>query len=101
MYESFPLSSSYCCLLGSTDERWRAIAVRNYNWSASSYTTFSCAPVVWSHQKLPDLQVDQQHVIVDYKAGRVSCSDDALRTRVERAMQRLIEAMNPVAVDAQ
>ena len=47
------------------------------------------------------LQVDQQHVIVDYKAGKVSCSDDALRSRVERAMQRLIEAMNPVVVDGQ
>ncbi|KAL3156673.1 hypothetical protein ABBQ38_000954 [Trebouxia sp. C0009 RCD-2024] len=52
-------------------------------------------------QDLVMLQVDQQHVIVDYKAGKVSCSDDALRSRVERAMQRLIEAMNPVAVDVQ
>lgn len=47
------------------------------------------------------LQVDQQHVIIDYKAGKVSCSDDALRSRVDRAMQRLIEAMNPVSVDGQ
>ena len=47
------------------------------------------------------LQVDQQHVIIDYKASRVSCSDDALRCRVERAMQRLIEAMNPVSVASQ
>ncbi len=45
------------------------------------------------------LQVDQQHVIIDYKAGKVSCSDDALRSRVDRAMQRLVEAMNPVLVE--
>ena len=53
------------------------------------------------HKSLSDLQVDQQHVIVDYKAGKVSCSDDALRSRVETAMQRLVEAMNPVTVDGQ
>ena len=44
-------------------------------------------------------QVDQQHVIIDYKASKVSCSDDALRSRVERAMQRLVEAMNPVQIE--
>lgn len=62
---------------------------------------YAAVALVWSHTNLPRLQVDQQHVIVDYKAGKVSCSDDALRVRVERAMQRLIEAMNPVAVDTQ
>ena len=45
------------------------------------------------------VQVDQQHVIIDYKAGKVTCSDGALRSRVDRAMQRLIEAMNPVVIE--
>ena len=45
------------------------------------------------------LQVDQQHVIIDYKGAKVTCSDSALRLRVEKAMQRLTEAMNPVNID--
>lgn len=42
------------------------------------------------------LQVDQQHVVIDYKGSRVTCSDDALRARVEKAMQRFTEAMHPI-----
>lgn len=42
------------------------------------------------------LQVDQQHVVIDYKGGRVTCSDDALRARVEKAMQRFTDAMHPI-----
>ena len=45
------------------------------------------------------LQVDQQHVIIDYKGGKVTCSDAGLRLRVEKAMQRLTEAMNPINLD--
>lgn len=44
-------------------------------------------------------QVDQQHVIIDYKAGKVTCSDAGLRLRVEKAVQRLTEAMNPINLD--
>ena len=56
------------------------------------YSTYAVAQYL-------SLQVDQQHVIIDYKGGKVTCSDDALRTRVEKAMQRLTEAMNPIKID--
>ncbi|KAK9813025.1 hypothetical protein WJX72_007682 [[Myrmecia] bisecta] len=50
-------------------------------------------------QGLIMVEVDAKHVIVDHKNGKVECSDEALKGRVEKAVQRLVEAMSPCAVD--
>ena len=42
-------------------------------------------------------QVDVVHVVVDYKSGTVHSTDASLQKRVETAVQRLTQALKPVA----
>jgi cleavage and polyadenylation specificity factor subunit 3 len=45
------------------------------------------------------VNVDSKHVVVDYKSGKVLCSDEQLLVRVEKSVQRLSAAMRPCATD--
>jgi hypothetical protein len=42
--------------------------------------------------------VDDRHVVVECKTGKVECSDKVLRSRVETAVRRLMEALAPASV---
>ena len=42
-------------------------------------------------------QVDDRHVVVECKTGKVECTDLALQGRVEVAVKRLIEALTPAS----
>jgi cleavage and polyadenylation specificity factor subunit 3 len=44
--------------------------------------------------------VDKAAAVVDPRSSQVACDDDALRGRLERALERAIIAMRPAAVDA-
>ena len=45
----------------------------------------------------PAAQVDDRHVVVECKTGKVECTDLALQGRVEVAVKRLIEALTPAS----
>jgi len=44
--------------------------------------------------------VDKAAAVVDPRSAQVACDDDALRGRLERALERAVIAMRPAAVDA-
>ncbi len=52
-------------------------------------------------QYLLCLQVDSQHVIVDPRTRSVQCSNEPLRLRVDRALQRLQDAMRPIPISTE
>ena len=52
-------------------------------------------------QYLLCLQVDSQHVIVDPRTRSVQCSNEPLSLRVDRALQRLQDAMRPIPISTE
>ncbi len=44
------------------------------------------------------VQVDDRHVAVECKTGKVECSDFALKARVEIAVSRLMDALAPASL---
>ena len=42
--------------------------------------------------------VDGQHVVINAKSGKVQCADEALRGRVEKALNRMSAALAPCDV---
>eukprot|EP00891_Asterochloris_glomerata_P003167 jgi/Astpho2/3167/fgenesh1_pm.00052_%23_3_t len=52
-------------------------------------------------QGLVLLEVDSQHVIVDPRTRSVQCSNEPLRLRVDRALQRLQDAMRPIPISTE
>ncbi|EIE25515.1 Metallo-hydrolase/oxidoreductase [Coccomyxa subellipsoidea C-169] len=49
-------------------------------------------------QGLITIQVDDRHVAVECKTGKVECADFALKARVEVAISRLMEALAPASL---
>ncbi|CAL8460817.1 g348 [Coccomyxa elongata] len=49
-------------------------------------------------QGLITVQVDDRHVAVECKTGKVECSDFALKARVETAVSRLMDALAPASL---
>lgn len=45
-------------------------------------------------------QAGDSHVVVDCKSGEVSCVEAALKGRVETAVRRLMQALEPASLHA-
>jgi len=48
-----------------------------------------------SEQGIIFVKVDDRHVIIDARSGKVQCADEVLRRRVEKSLSRLNAAMHP------
>ncbi|CAL5219351.1 g1167 [Coccomyxa viridis] len=55
---------------------------------------------VEAEQGLIMMQVGDSHVVVDCKTGEVRCSEPALKARVETAVRRLMQALEPASLHA-
>ena len=45
------------------------------------------------------LSAEEHSVVVDYKSGSVECADERLHNRVTKAIERLMAAMRPCALE--
>lgn len=64
-----------------------------------------CVGILWVHCSLitdvhciAAVKVDDRHVAVECKTGKVECADFALKARVEVAISRLMEALAPASL---
>lgn len=61
-----------------------------------------CVGILWVHcslvTEIAAVKVDDRHVAVECKTGKVECADFALKARVEVAISRLMEALAPASL---